>query len=445
MFPANVLGLFCLAEMLEIRSLARQAGEDLQACGLPPAVLVHTLVQLRGKGAAFDDALARACEVLRKSFGIAVQGEGGEEGARLLSELPVDVLAPLLEAEDLEVPSEGVVLKLVQRSLRDRSVAAAPPAPPAPADADAPVESPAAGAEAAQVPPLVNAPLTEEDASRLLNAVRFPQLEHGDLLEALKDPVLLERGAQQRILEALSARLSRYEDAGAAASGAACAQGPRPSTLPPAPAEEAAASYRGSDAGNQQGFDRHGVDGEQAGETSLGGTVVNQQGGVQRGHGSDGDPGGPRGIVAGWPNEAAGNDTRPLGASYAAWTGGCVGPNVGAVGVGHGGAGQPLCPCRSCNAGRLLLRQRDGRWTAECSRFPACQGAMPLPSCVIGAAVDGYCAACTLRFASEVRTVTVRVGRDHGAALRLLPPGVDTLRGLCIAGCSNDSLARLGP
>jgi len=61
----------------------------------------------------------------------------------------------------------------------------------------------------------------------------------------------------------------------------------------------------------------------------------------------------------------------------------------------------------------------------------------------MAAAVDGHCASCTLRLNVDVRTLTVRVGHQHAATLLKLPGGVDTLRGMCVAGC-NDTLQRLG-
>mmetsp|Transcript_17620 Transcript_17620/g.26604 ORF Transcript_17620/g.26604 Transcript_17620/m.26604 type:complete len:82 (+) Transcript_17620:69-314(+) len=58
---------------------------------------------------------------------------------------------------------------------------------------------------------------------------------------------------------------------------------------------------------------------------------------------------------------------------------------------------------------------------------------------------DGHCAACTLRFNCDVRTLTLRLGwlgRQHSDQLARLPGGVDTLRGVCVAGC-NDALQAL--
>jgi len=43
-------------------------------------------------------------------------------------------------------------------------------------------------------------------------------MEHRELLDAAKDPVLLEAGAQPRIFEALSSRLGAYEKAGKVAA-----------------------------------------------------------------------------------------------------------------------------------------------------------------------------------------------------------------------------------
>ena len=91
----------------------------------------------------------------------------------------------------------------------------------------------------------------------------------------------------------------------------------------------------------------------------------------------------------------------------------------------------------------MQLRQADGRWLARCNRLASCNEAIWLPSTVVAAAVDGHCASCALRLGAEVRTLTVRLGRDQCRALRKLPNGVDTLRGMCIAGC-NDMLSLLG-
>lgn len=56
--------------------------------------------------------------------------------------------------------------------------------------------------------------LTDEESKNLLGCVRFPNLSHDALVEASKDGVMLECGAQQLILNALSSRLSAYEPGG---------------------------------------------------------------------------------------------------------------------------------------------------------------------------------------------------------------------------------------
>merc|ERR1712087_1036591 len=127
-----------------------------------------------------------------------------------------------------------------------------------------------------------------------------------------------------------------------------------------------------------------------------------------------------------------------------------MGPRLGSAGMG-GAAGSPLFPCGACGGrnyadggrGQMLLRQKDMQWLAACSRHPTCQNILRLPSCVTAAAIDGHCAACTLRLGTDVRTLTVRVGGAHAATLVKMPGGVDTLRGVCIAGCT-DILSRLG-
>ena len=88
------------------------------------------------------------------------------------------------------------------------------------AEAEAPAEGEGV-AEAEEV-------LSDAETAATLEAVRFPQLEHKELLTSAQDPVLLEAGAQPVVLEALSSRLEAYEQgAGAGRSQ----KGPRPSTL----------------------------------------------------------------------------------------------------------------------------------------------------------------------------------------------------------------------
>jgi hypothetical protein len=64
-----------------------------------------------------------------------------------------------------------------------------------------------------------------EEAKKLLDAVRFPHLTHEELFQAASwaasDPVLVEAGAQQKVLQALSAKLERHEHADSAAKALA--------------------------------------------------------------------------------------------------------------------------------------------------------------------------------------------------------------------------------
>eukprot|EP00933_Yihiella_yeosuensis_P033074 TRINITY_DN26778_c0_g1_i1.p1 TRINITY_DN26778_c0_g1~~TRINITY_DN26778_c0_g1_i1.p1 ORF type:complete len:603 (+),score=126.60 TRINITY_DN26778_c0_g1_i1:247-1809(+) len=278
-------------------------------------------------------------------------------------------------------------------------------APPAPEDAnqkeggDPAEQSEQEGkVDKAVIPDL---PLTEEEAKTILSAVRFPYLEHKDLLAAMKDPVLLEAGAQQQVLEALSSRLSHYEHTGEESSPAV--KQPRPSTLPgaeltvnPVPKTSPRPPPAAADTAKMP--------------TELA-------------------------VVA----QPLPNPDLVMAQTYHSGSGRAyAGAFPGAAG------GLPLFPCSACEGrGRLQLRQQGMRWCVRCSRHASCQNVIWLPSCVMAAAIDGHCAACALRLGSEVRTLTIRVGRDHADALRKLPGGVDTLRGMCIAGC-NDTLSLLG-
>ncbi|CAD7952992.1 unnamed protein product [Amoebophrya sp. A25] len=57
-------------------------------------------------------------------------------------------------------------------------------------------------------------PLDDVDVDALLDAVRFPYLQHQTLVDASREPVLHEATAQHLVVEALSARLSAYEPGG---------------------------------------------------------------------------------------------------------------------------------------------------------------------------------------------------------------------------------------
>mmetsp|Transcript_30837 Transcript_30837/g.88644 ORF Transcript_30837/g.88644 Transcript_30837/m.88644 type:complete len:728 (-) Transcript_30837:49-2232(-) len=574
----NAMGLFALGELLEIRPLAARAFGFLETSVLTPetsARLLYAAARLaratpssssRGGGGSFDEPVARCTEVLRQGF---EQVCSSPEDLDLLCRLPVDMLQPLLEADELEVLSEATVLEVARRLLRGRmrreealvtleggrlsgakaagapvggvicealvveapspevllraraeapkysaatdalqlqsgecelgkdlvlripkgafgpgkpgtvavrvraavsrevllvgslpsaslplatagegaqtevslttpdgkpggtlrfkwKAEAAPPeepvaAPPAEGaegeGADGGGDAVAAAAAAAEAAVATSAAqfaatISEEQASKVLEAVRFSQLEHKDLLAAIKDPVLLEAGAQQRILEALSSRLDAYESAGQEGSKR---QEPRPSTVRRSPGEATANSAELSPVGEAAAATQSGG----LGPMSLGGPATSQA--------ALGRPPAPADAAFGGAYGSAALRTRSAGR------------RVGGPGAG----GHPLFPCAVCNAGSLVLRQRDLRWTIECSRYPSCNHAVLLPSSIMAAAVDGHCASCTLRLNVDVRTLTVRVGHQHAATLLKLPGGVDTLRGMCVAGC-NDTLQRLG-
>ncbi|CAE8596512.1 unnamed protein product [Polarella glacialis] len=123
-------------------------------------------------------------------------------------------------------------------------------------------------------------------------------------------------------------------------------------------------------------------------------------------------------------------------------SGGGSGGAAGSGGAGRSGGSSSLTPCGACGGqGSLVLRQNP-RWCVQCSRSPACQNTLWLPSCVVAAAVDGLCGTCGPRLQCDVRTLSLRLATGHNAGA-LLAVGEDTLRGVCIAGC-NDTLSRLG-
>jgi len=387
----NVMGIFVLAELLEIPTLAKKSFEYLDASALDAKSvprLLHTAVQLRGvpggpggNGSAFDAVCQRCCEVLREGLATALEVPGNEA---LLAGLPVDVLEVLLGHTELRVASEAQVLQLVRRALQDRP-RAAPDVAEAAADGAEP-EPPAASPPAEEGPPAdtsraaPGAPLNSEEVRRLLGLVRFQHLEHQALLTALQDPVLVQAGAQDLIVAALSTRLGHYEPA---ATGTA-----QELTLPPRRAPGVGLSGTGGP-GRRRGSQRTaGQDGQAVGGGL--GRATNEHGAVVR-------------------DSAA------------------------------SAAGQPLFVC-SCG-GRISLRQRDLRWWAQCSRHPACSNGVCLPGSISAAVVDGHCATCTLQRGADVRTLTVRLAPSH--AVGMLAAGTSVLRGLCVAGCS-DVLGRLG-
>eukprot|EP00931_Biecheleriopsis_adriatica_P037331 TRINITY_DN21408_c0_g1_i1.p1 TRINITY_DN21408_c0_g1~~TRINITY_DN21408_c0_g1_i1.p1 ORF type:complete len:654 (-),score=159.16 TRINITY_DN21408_c0_g1_i1:34-1968(-) len=515
----NCTGLYALAMLLKATSLAREAFEFFEMSALTPATaarLLYLAVQLQAGNEALAAANERCMEVVRLGFEEVYQSP---PDMSLLCMLPVDVLAPLLEADDLEVRKEGTVLEAVRRILWRRmpreerqltvksarlcdagslpagiklageledsaswtllvldeppveiaadlgpqvskyaaSTPAGPLSEPNPGEgiaiqelsvrfpagsvgpgrrgalllramcgmevilcallptdqlpqelgleaeeeleaqallpdgnpagtvkfrwmvADAPppeaAEETPAEAEGEAPSAVPDSPLTGDEVSRVLACVRFPHLEHGDLLRASKDSLLQDAGAQPQVLAALSARLAQYE----AADGETFAgsQAPRPST--------------------QKG----------------------QKGGR-----------GPISKVMSGPMNAPSPPPPP--------------PEVTMVSTMGAAAGVSLFACPACQGkGSLKLQQVGTRWVARCVRQASCQNVIYLPSCIVAAAPDGHCAACALRLGCEVRTLTIRIGRDQTQSLRKLPGGHDTLRGVCIAGC-NDTLSMLG-
>eukprot|EP00929_Paragymnodinium_shiwhaense_P093208 TRINITY_DN53353_c0_g1_i1.p1 TRINITY_DN53353_c0_g1~~TRINITY_DN53353_c0_g1_i1.p1 ORF type:complete len:712 (+),score=101.38 TRINITY_DN53353_c0_g1_i1:34-2169(+) len=230
--------------------------------------------------------------------------------------------------------------------------------------------------------PICGRSLTEVDARHLLAAVRFPHLSHPELLAATKDTVLIEAGAQQQVIDGLSSRLNIHEPT---------ADGGVPKLQP---ARRSIASCAALLARPPSG---------PAKQTMR------------------------RGSQASVKQAAAATAF----------------PSTGRSGGAFRPAGHPLFPC-SCG-GQLVLRQSDSdsgarQWCAQCTSHP-CTHAVWLPACVVAAAVDGHCASCSLRLKSDVRTLTVRM--SGGQSRSIVPGGGDTLKGLCVAGCSGEVLQRL--
>ncbi|CAK9000150.1 unnamed protein product [Durusdinium trenchii] len=490
MFP----GLYALAMLLEAKKLAEATYEAMELRPGAAAKLLYVASQLEGQ-ADFQTATARCLEVLRQNFGELCSGFGADFG--LLAKLPVKLLVTLLEEDDLNVPTEETCLRFVRhvlwrrlprpekmltlsgtldgaaegvqlmwesvaleetsstsppvdrysasaqseggaipelshrvpdpkggkgalllRALRGEEVYLSVELPirweeaspdemqvqalqdgkpvtirfrytlnEAPEDAkeDGDGEKDAEGGEKKDGEGEAKAEKTrpdmllkKEEVEQLLGGLRFGHLDHPQLLEAVKDPLLSQAGAQSHLTDALSVRLARYEAADAAA--------------PPRPARP-----------STRGGSRDGAAGGAAGSSAPVG-------------------------AAGAATPAPPPDAPEPGSPQFQSSRGTMGAN--------------LFPCR-CGEGRMQLRQAEGRFLARCHRMASCQEAIWLPSSVVAAAVDGHCAACALRLGAEVRTLTVRLGRDQCRVLRKLPSGVDTLRGMCIAGC-HDLLSLLG-
>lgn len=208
--PENAMGLFALAAALKMKTLATRAFEIVSAASLSPETVVqllYTAARLSIGLDGFEDALDSCIEALKHCFADACSSS---EALRLFCQLPVDLLVPVLDADDLEVPTEGNVLEVVRNVLGAR------------------IPSSGSFEDDTSGGAIWAANFSGEEAERVLDTVRFPHVEHDELLTASTDPVLKQAGAQQRVLEAFSARLDRYEHTNAAAVPS---KPPRPSTL----------------------------------------------------------------------------------------------------------------------------------------------------------------------------------------------------------------------
>lgn len=343
------------------------AAED--ADGLSPAVDRYSASEVAPEGSADIPELSHRMPA-ESGTSITLTALKGEE-VLFAAKLPINLEEPAAEDLRQEAFLDGksvtIRYKYTLSEAPPEDLPEAPAAPAAPSGAEG-AEDPPEAAEESTKP---DAALNAEETKRLLGVVRFGQLDHQQLLLAVKDPVLEKAGAQPHLLGALSARLAVYEAAEAAETAAPCA---RPST---------------------------------------------------RGQPAPQAPQAPQAPTATAPVEPP---TAP--------------PQEGGPVLLRGSMGATLFPC-TCGEGRMQLRQAEGRFVARCNRLASCGQAFWLPSSVVAAAVDGHCAVCALRLGAEVRTLTVRLGRDQCRALRKLPSGVDTLRGMCIAGC-HDMLSILG-
>lgn len=209
--PENAMGLYVLAAALKMPSLASKAFELVASFSVSPqsAVrLLYTAARLCAGLAGFEQALALCIEETKHCFAEACSSS--VEDMRLFCQLPVEILVSILDADDLEVPMEGTVLECARSVLQAR-------VPPEGAER----EEGDGGA-------IWAAPFCGDEPRRVLNTVRFPHLEHDQLLMASQDPVLMQAGAQEQVLQALSARLGRYEQVD---SEILPARPPRPSTV----------------------------------------------------------------------------------------------------------------------------------------------------------------------------------------------------------------------
>merc|ERR1712217_181014 len=110
--------------------------------------------------------------------------------------------------------------------------------------------------------------------------------------------------------------------------------------------------------------------------------------------------------------------------------------------ISYSAHGPSIAPCSNCGGyGQMLLKHQRGRWCAQCSRYPSCEALMWLPQSIVAANVAGHCAVCSARLGCEVHTLSVQITTGHDAAG--LAAGSDTVRDLCIAGCT-DLMARFG-
>lgn len=119
----NAMGLFVMAILLGIPSLAAETFDFIATTVLNASTatrLLYSAVTLGASGSAedFQDVRDRCIEELQHGFNDA---STNPEDLRLLCKLPIDVLAQILDSDELCVPSEGVVLQAVRSILDTRS------------------------------------------------------------------------------------------------------------------------------------------------------------------------------------------------------------------------------------------------------------------------------------------------------------------------------------
>ncbi|CAD7937101.1 unnamed protein product [Amoebophrya sp. A120] len=150
------------------------------------------------------------------------EGGAGEENAEAAEDQPVYSVTVSLKGQPMGEIQFSVTI--AEKGTADGEEGAEGAAEGAGEEAAPPAEAPAEGEEGAEggaeedpnKEPEVKAglPLDEVDVDALLDAVRFPFLQHQTLVDAARDPVLHEANAQHLVVEALSSRLSAYEPGG---------------------------------------------------------------------------------------------------------------------------------------------------------------------------------------------------------------------------------------